>query len=358
MEAEKISVIYMLRDIAKSEYNAESVSSIMNGLNKLISYMIREKIEDPPTNMSELFEMLYTRPVHSYLSSIESNEPFILRSGEINEEIREHIEEDDAEEQVQRNTMRRILNLCRQKKSSKDDNYDWQKVYEQSRTLTSMLEKAELDRWLLKHFPEEVAQIIRKMYVPEHNIRGSYKACPVCGMPLPEEHIVECRNDVCNYYIQKEKLRAIEKQPLTKLVKLHQGVYRYIFSPNIGEMKIYHKIQEQFKNCKVELYPNIDEYDIKISNGMKTVYLDVKDTTRPTKLLKLLKEDSNLDKLIKKEGRNVFLVIPDHREKLYRLRENRRYVQELNNLLSNENIFIEVLKERNLIQKLEEVLNS
>lgn len=360
MEAQVLDIIYVLKEVANKEFSKGHISSMMQALDQLTNFMLRQNLTEIPTNLSELFELLYNRPVNMYLKGIDSEEPFILRDGEINQMIEEEIGEDSVEEEIQRRTMREFLYKCRQKQLE-DENEDWEEIYREGRQFISghyMIEKAEVDRVLINTFPAEVTAFIKGMHIPEKQITTDYFACPVCGKPVEvmQDQSFNCDNPICNYYIQEERLKVVKKEVKGKLVKLHPGIYRYILTPSIAELRLYHKLHQRFKTCEVKLYPNIDEYDISVSNSMGKVLIDVKDTARPTKLVKLLKEESNIEKLIKKSDEARYLVIPDHRVKLYRMNENMRYIQELRNLLENEGIHIDVIQERYLMTKIEEVL--
>ena len=135
---------------------------------------------------------------------------------------------------------------------------------------------------------------------------------------------------------------------------MSEGIYKYVLLPNIGEIKIYENLVAKFKDLEVTLYPNIDEFDISISNGDICINLDVKDHTNPSSLAKNLKENSNLSKFNK--DKYCFLVIPDHRVEIYKKNNSKNYMNELNKTFQNEEIDIYSLQEKNLIKKIEEIL--
>ena len=361
MDAVELELIYDLKEVATIDFNTDKTSQIMNILDKVVSYLVRHNISNLPTNMSELFEFIYNRPLKDYINDINSDEPFILYNGEINTSIQEYIDEDNVEEKVQQETMRNLLKLCRQNDLLQDDKYDWADVYRTARSFICthyLIEKRELDSILIKLFPLDISQFIKMMYEPEYEIKKQYLACPVCGKSLDNQmnDTIQCTNPVCNYYINKDNLTGIERVAETKLVKLHSGIYRYILSPSIGEIKIYDKLKKKFAQYDVCLYPNIDEYDISVASLLKTIYIDIKDVAKPMKLVQLLKEECCLDKLLMNREKNVLLVIPDHRVRIYREQYDKKYIPELKNILENEHIQIKVVQERQLASVIEEAM--
>ena len=360
METQVLDIIYALKAVTDNEFSKSHINSTMKTLDQLTNFMLRQNITEIPTNLSELFKLLYNRPANMYFKGIESDEPFILNNGEMNKMIEQEMGEDNVEEEMQRRTMREFLYKCRRKKIE-DESEEWDEIYKLGRRFVSehyLIERVKLDQVLINTFPNEVATFIKDMYTQERQITTDYFACPVCGKPVEvkEDKTFTCMNPVCNYYIEEERLKVVKKEVKNKLVKLHPGIYRYVLTPSIAELRLYYKLCERFKTCEVKLYPNIDEYDLSVANSRGTVLIDVKDTARPAKLVNLLKEESNIEKLIKSPDETRYLVIPDHRVKLYRMNENMRYIQELRNLLENEAIRIDVIQERYLMTKIEEVL--
>ena len=90
-----------------------------------------------------------------------------------------------------------------------------------------------------------------------------------------------------------------------------------------------------------------------ITNYEITVALDVKDVRNPNNLVNILLERSNLEKLINpKNADKIYLVIPDHRVRIYNRDNNKNYMRELKTLLNNKGLPIEVYQECKLFNKL------
>lgn len=204
--------------------------------------------------------------------------------------------------------------------------------------------------------------MIKKMYENANDINGEYLLCPVCGKEL---NLEDKRNGtcskVCDYYINKYNLKAKKKIFNNRILRLNEGVYRFNLMSSIGEFEIYKKCVERFRGKEVILYPNVDEYDISIKDGNKNILinLDVKDARTPEILVKILINNTNLDKLINKNNRIInFIVIPEHREFIYNISNAGRYIKELKKLLANESIDIMVISERHLYKEIERIFEE
>lgn len=55
-----------------------------------------------------------------------------------------------------------------------------------------------------------------------------------------------CDNEVCNWYIQKEKLEPKTIKLQGKAMELLPGIYRFCLSPGIAERKIYQKLKDLY----------------------------------------------------------------------------------------------------------------
>lgn len=356
MKSENIMLLYSIKD-AMEEIDAEKK---LIKLNKLLQFITKTLIENKqysiPTNIPELFTFLKTMPVNKYISEITQDIYALDEYLNLAEEYIQYLDEENSDEKGQK-LMYDLLKFLRQSQySNKEDIYRELRKFIRYNYYISV---RELELAIKSKYDKEIYSKIYNMYEKANDLNGKYELCPVCGksLNLKDSKNGECINKVCNYYINSQNLKPIVKEFKEKMLKLNDGIYKYNLMSSIGEFGLYNKCLGWFKDKDkdVILYPNVDEYDISIVDDIEDirVNLDIKDSKDPMRLIKVLLESTNLEKLKKKEeGIFNLIVIPDHREKIYNLENNKSYTKELKNLLQENNIEIEVLCERHLRNKL------
>lgn len=311
----------------------------------------RGYLTDVPRNIPELIVYLKENSMKNYLEGDVPDRYIIDCYGNLDEFVIEITSDEKEEEKAQKIMADIVMHIRQSDYENKEDEYIKARRFICENYIIS---SRDLEVHLSKEFKPEVAKRIKNMYQLANDISGTYKLCPVCKKPL---NFIEASEgvccDECNYYRVKENLEPIQVTFDSKVKKLHDGLYRYIVKPSIGEMVLFRKLKERFKDYEVKLYPNVDEYDVSISNYETTIALDVKDTKNPNNLVNILLERSNLEKLTNpKNASKVLLVIPDHRVRIYNRDNDNNYIRELRSLLSNKGISIQVYQECKLFNKL------
>lgn len=353
MNSENIVLLYSTKD-AIEELDTEKKLVKLNKLLQVITKtLIENKQYNIPTNIPELLTFLKTTPVNKYINEITQEIYALDEYLNITEEFNEYLDEENSEEKSQK-LMYDLLKFLRQSDySNKED------IYRKLRTFIRYnyyISVRELELAIKTKYDKEIYLKIMNMYEKANDLNGEYELCPICGrsLNLRDSKNGEC-SKVCNYYIKTQNLKPIVKEFKEKMLRLNDGIYKYNLMSSIGEFEIYNKCLEWFKDKDVILYPNVDEYDISIVDDIEDirVNLDIKDTADPMRLIKILLENTNLEKLKKKEeGTFNFIVIPDHREKIFRLENQKGYTSELNDLLEENNLQIKAVNERHLKNKL------
>lgn len=353
MNSEAIMLLYSTKD-AIEELDTEKK---LIKLNKLLQLITKTLIENNqysiPTNIPELLTFLKTTSVNQYVNEITQEIYAVDEYLNLTDEFTEYLDEENSEEKSQK-LMYDLLKFLRQ-----SDYINKEDIYRKLRTFirySYYISVRELELAIKYKYDKEIYLKIRNMYEKADDLIGEYELCPVCGGRLNFRNSKngEC-SKVCNYYIKAQKLKPVVKEFKEKMLKLNDGIYKYNLMSSIGEFEIYNKCLDWFKDKDVILYPNVDEYDISIVDDIEDVRvnLDIKDTADPMRLIKILLENTNLEKLKNKEvGTFNFIVIPDHREKIYRLENEKGYTSELNDLMRENNIQIEAINERHLKNKL------
>lgn len=354
MNSENIVLLYSTKD-AIEELDTEKKLVKLNKLLQVITKtLIENKQYNVPTNIPELLTFLKTTPVNQYINEINQEIYAIDEYLNLTDEFIGYLDEENSEEKSQK-LMYDLLKFLRQSDySNKED------IYRDFRTFIRYnyyISVRELELAIKYKYDKEIYLKIRNMYEKADDLNGKHELCPVCGrsLNLRDSKNGECSNKVCNYYIKAQNLKPIVKEFKEKMIKLSDGIYKYNLMSSIGEFEIYNKCLEWFKDKDVILYPNVDEYDISIVDDIEDirVNLDIKDTADPMRLIKILLENTNLEKLKNKEVDTFnFIVIPDHREKIYKLENDKSYTKELRILLKENNVDIEPVCERHLKNQL------
>lgn len=359
MTGEDITLVYAIKETFEDAELEQKINKFNKAIQLLTRSMIRKELFDFPTNISDFICFLKNKPISYYISESLNDKPFVNYLGEFNEDILRITNEKNDEEKVQK-IMYEVLMICRN--NSREDFQYWDNTYRQLRSFICknyIIEKSEFDSYIINRFPVILSTYLKNMYENANELRGTMYTCPICGRPIDfaNDSSGECSN-ICNYYIKYFKLNMIKKEFNNKMIRLHSGIYRYILLPNIGEERMYSSIKNKFKNYETILYPEIDKFDIRVSNGSKVINLDIKDQISPLKLLSNMKKNSDINKFKYDDLEKDFLVIPNHRVKLYKIKENKNYIGELRDLFSNEGIKLKVIQEKHLLSKIKELLGE
>ena len=359
MNTEDFNIIYRIRDSINEKDRNIKLKKLYELLQYLTKKLIKKEYKDFPTNISELLYFLGNIPMKEYIDDETLEGVAIDRYLDLTEEFLEIVSEENVEEAGQK-LMYQLLKYIRESTiEHKEELYRKIKKFIIDNYYISV---RDLEVEVKRSFGIDIFKMIRKMYENADDINGEYLVCPVCGRELNLQDNKEGKcSKVCNYYINKYNMKAEKKNFKNRILRLNEGVYRFNLMSSIGEFKIYERCIERFKRKEVTLYPNVDEYDISIEDNDKNILinLDVKDARTPERLVKILINNTNLNKLVNKSSRVInFIVIPEHREFIYNINNNGKYVKELKKLLVNENIDISVISERQLYKEIERIFQE
>jgi len=88
------------------------------------------------------------------------------------------------------------------------------------------------------------------------------------------------------------------------LVRLTSGIHKFVLVPGIIEQALYRRLRN--KGYNVELYPDVDMFDLRVRILGEVIDLDVKEQHSPFNLVQYL--NSNMQKF----HSNAYIVIPTH----------------------------------------------
>lgn len=302
---DEMSLLYLLKqstEIKQRKDVREQVKKAMSALQALTRYLYENGIQEIPSNLCEYYQFLEERPLCDYITCIKSVEPF-YDAGIVNKEVEELFQEENLEE-IQQNAIvgngirffREKLQKLEEEKS--EDTWIYIKECEEEyvRFRLFLLETEFRDSISMEYdianlnVPAEIVQILKKSFSCKKHYGKDVEVCPVCGKPIMEKRENICDNEVCNWYIQKEKLEPKTIKLQGKAMELLPGIYRFCLSPGIAERKIYQKLKDLYGADHVFLYPHVDRYDIDVQKNGKAVYLDIKDVKNPLRLLRHLQK--------------------------------------------------------------------
>ena len=175
----------------------------------------------------------------------------------------------------------------------------------------------------LLEFREKLSDMGVEYSLIEKIVEAAYEYIPndclyecKCGWTVSrnEQEIYTCIHERCRKETNNfTNLKLLKDKVMMK--RLRRGVMRYLALPGELEIKI-EKYCDKKEGLIVELWPEKDTYDIKVSLPNKKEYIiDAKDYSSPFALGQHLLKDN---KLIwqKNESNQVFIVVPDEVEDL------------------------------------------
>ncbi|MCM3081751.1 hypothetical protein [Brevibacillus invocatus] len=250
--------------------------------------------------------------------------------------------------EAQQKNMLAILKFCR------DDGLNLQDEYARVRKFLSQSQNAVLSSFQLAQFAEsfrdrELSNLVRHCYIEITPLISNYRKCPHCGWTLEyKQDQWHCnKENICREMSNFEKFEHFNFGD-ERVYRMLPGIQRYVLLPGISEMKIADNLMR--KGYQVELYPNVDEYDLAVSLLGKQVFLDVKDFKDPSMLANFFNQKTL--SYLEKYSEHVYVVIPSYRNDLYS-----SYSKRVSMLLKDDaKKYIKIIMENELEQMLKWVL--
>ncbi|MEJ8778824.1 restriction endonuclease-related protein [Pseudogracilibacillus sp. ICA-222130] len=259
----------------------------------------------------------HLRPVH------EANELLYVIDKHADEIPLRHLQN-----HYQQLSMRKIYAYC--KENIDDDN-----VYTTIRLFLSNPENAvltvsKLDTFLLEITDKTLVNYIKECYESIKNIQD-YRKCPYCHWTL--SYNAAKQKWQCNYGSPCEERANLqhgvpfeEQYYALKFIRLKPGIQRFTLIPGISENRMNKRLQAL--GYQVQMYPNVDVYDLYAEKNHHSFKIDMKDYKNPSTLAR------DIWKEIQSKGETrdeeVIYVIPYEQQQ-----RNNQYVMEVYNLLND-----------------------
>jgi hypothetical protein len=361
----------IVKGLMQWEENLSGVDiiKINKAMYSFCNLLINRGADEFPLNLPEFINFLQDNTLESLGFSEEEAtkgllDEKIIKNGSVNIKFKNWYEDLVSLEEEEQKAMLEFLQFCREHRGREDEK-EYCNYYRNGRGLVNknnmIISNIAFNKIMIKNkFPLELRKIISGW---RKNINISDKditICPICGKQVEATFGNEnyC-SDVCNYFIKKQSLKfeTLSIDNNNQYSEFTEGIYRYILLPNIGERIIYEKLLK-IKDIEVEIYPNMDEYDIKVKVDDLDILIDVKDVVTPSALVELLKKNNNINKLLQSKLGRRYVVIPEHRRVTHINQNNVDYKKELLNILHNECIDISVLYEKELYKEIDKIMQE
>lgn len=176
----------------------------------------------------------------------------------------------------------------------------------------AVMKQEELQALFFTVFKENVVkELVHKCYEPINHPIDHYRICPHCGWTLEKKkgEWVCNSHSVCSKLSDFNSIKKFDSSfQKSVIMRLKPAIQRFVLIPGFQELRI----AEKLKKYNPMMYPNIDEYDLRIEVNGSDIDIDIKDIKNPAFLAKLFNQmdKKQLHKYLKD---NCYIVIPDYR---------------------------------------------
>lgn len=311
------SLIYIISGLKEWTKNWKNIpNNLHKGHLLLIQLALQEGVL-PPGNLYDLFIWLQ-KPfrdwgINAYLELFDPDCSLLSKYQGLTEEAEDFLEEQVSVEESEQRVMRQILIYCREKMSASTkeikENYD--EFYRTIRGFVSKPQNAVLPSGEVYDFASsfeepELFNLVLVLYEEVPRPYDQFAACPNCGWTMKRDHgNYRCTHRTCHNKAELSNLTFMKNQSSDKLLRLTKGIQYFVLVPGMTEQSIYERIRKE--GLKAELYPEVDQYDIRVFTASGHLDFDVKEYYAPNRLADYLNQ-----KGAKFEGEQIYIVIPSH----------------------------------------------
>jgi ribosomal protein S27AE len=193
------------------------------------------------------------------------------------------------------------------------------------------------------HDPE-LSKRILECYEPIPDRISDFRKCNRCGWTLHfHNHQWRCGvEDICGQIEARGEPLELE-HTREMFYRLKEGVHRYTLLPGLSELQLANRLTK--KGYQVEMYPDVDRFDLAVHESDQVKYFDVKDYRNPSSLAAYFNQlDPAALEKYKKE--HVYIVVPSYRKRNYR-----QYIRQvLNSLEPGIRKGIQIIDERAVLR--------
>lgn len=301
----------------------------------------------PPNNVFDLIKLLHEPAEKWGVAGVENfisgDSTFLVEGFGLSIDIEDFLEEYISPEEFDQSVMKEILHYCRK--------YGLDEGYRKVRSIVASPDNAVLTYVRLRSIlfsikDNTLKQLLEKCYEQVPHSVDNYKKCPYCGWTVSfVKGRWRCsKEQICGYFQSFERLEAYGFSKDEMVYRVRPGIQRYVLLTGMIE----ENICKRLKGYDAILYPNIDEFDIRINVNDTLIDLDVKDYRSPKMLANAFNNKDVRD--LEKYHKNAYIIIPN-----YRLKKNSNYKELLCSSLNKEaSSYIQIMTERELFNCLKE----
>lgn len=306
---------------------------------------------NPPVDLYHLMQILYKPSQEWRIPDLMKVYPeqaplldnFVGLVTDADEFLNRFISPQEAEQQQ----MYEILKYCREESRRLQEEYTIIRTF-LSDPGHAVLTSRERSDFLDRFQDVDLIQLIIACYQEITEEVSNYRKCPHCGWTMEYKHDQwRCnKEDVCRSLADMEALEPFDfgKQRVFRLIP---GIQRFVLLPGMSELRMVERLQK--KGYEVDLYPNIDTFDLSVRQGGRQFFLDVKDFKDPQTLANYFNEQSS--SYLEKYLDQCYIVIPQYRDLMFRNYKKRAEVY-LNDTAQR---YIRIIMENELERRLQEV---
>lgn len=313
LEAEKKMIYYLASGIQKWEQDKTVVpEELIQGLHLLQKFVLENQNANPieyyPNNVYDLLPFLQ-KPFEEWklgdLDNLIDPQAAILdATGRLGDYVDQWLGEIESIESAEQDHVKQILMYCRQHQLQ--DQYVQIRLFIMDHPVVDYLSLQQL----LMSIDSNLVELVLACYEEIAFDQAPIYLCPYCGWTLSHRKGDYYCAPPCH---KKEDFRELDQslsRQGTVQFRLRPGIHRYTLVPGLAEREIKQNLEKQ--GFKVEWYPDIDTYDLRIRHDEDVIDLDIKDYCHP----RLLAE--HLSKTDRSKYRNqALIVIPDYHEREY-----------------------------------------
>lgn len=251
--------------------------------------------------------------------------PLLIRNIGLSPEAMDFLQDYQSPYEAHQKEVYEILKYCRDAEPPLADIYSQIRMFLVS-SANAIITGIHLNSFARSVHNPELSKKILECYEPISNQITDFRKCNRCGWTLKyHNHQWRCGvEDICGEIEARGEPLELEVSR-DMLYRLKEGIHRYTLLPGLAEIQMANRLTK--KGYQVEMYPDVDCFDLAVYVSQQIIYFDYKDYKNPASLAAYF---NKLDPaaLEKYKEEHVYIVVPS-----YRKRRFSQYIRQVMNSL-------------------------